>query len=96
MSETISLREYIESRLRELERRVDATNEIRGQLTDQASRYATRDQVDSLDKLVQELRVIGGTNIGRSGGLNSSWGYVIGAVGLAVGLVSIIMALRSI
>ncbi len=60
------LKEWCAIQFADHSRRIDATNEIRGQLTDQALRYATKEQVDQLDKLVQELRVTGGSAAGRA------------------------------
>lgn len=80
-----AIRELVAAQLHDLSRRVDGTNEIRLQLGDQALRYATKEQVDALDKLVQELRVTGGSAAGRAPFIDAITKLFIGvAVGYAV------------
>jgi len=48
-------------------------------------------QIDSLDEKIDDLKErIGGVQ-GRSVGHNETWGYVVGAVGMMIGLSSVIM-----
>lgn len=73
-------------------------NEWRGSMTDRENKFAEVKAVDAKfrsheDKLASiEARM--NRNDGRSGGLNSSWGYLIGAAGLLATLLAIFFALR--
>jgi two-component sensor histidine kinase len=74
----VALREYLERRIEDLDRRItdrfalsdaavikaertmndrlDSMNEFRDALKDQASRMATREELETVDRMVQELR----------------------------------------
>ncbi len=105
MSDTVTIKDYIDGRLSDLKdsidnardsmnTRLEGMNEFRDSLRDQAQRFATREQVEALSIQVQELRVARGLDTGRGAGLNAGWGYIIGAVGLVVGLITIAFAMR--
>lgn len=50
-------------------------------------------QISTLMSLVESLRESRSTHAGRSGGLQSGWSWIIGAVGLIAGLIGIFAAL---
>jgi hypothetical protein len=86
------------------ERRFESVNEFRQTLSDQTSTFLTRteynvqhkslgDRIDvvasshaALDKLVGEIRE-------RGAGRNDLWGFIVGGVGLLIGIVTIIVLL---
>lgn len=62
------------------ERRFELLNELRDGV-------ATKEQVEALDKVMDGLASRLDRIEGRSGGLNASWGYLIGGVGLIAAVV---------
>lgn len=73
------------------------TNEFRGQLSDQQATFITRtetlaraqanaDKIDAINTRLDRTE-------GRSGGLNSGWGYLVGAAGLVATIIAIVFAL---
>lgn len=79
-------------------KRFDAVNEFRGQLSDQASQFMTRAEggalIDRNTKDIQELKDRVNTSQGRGTGIQAGWGYLIGAVGLIGGLVGLYASLH--
>ncbi|HEX3124320.1 MAG TPA: hypothetical protein VHQ21_13555 [Rhodanobacteraceae bacterium] len=80
MGEHVSLRDYFEAVLRERdkaisvalesnEKRLDALNELRGDV-------ATKTQLDALKERLDRME-------GRSGGFKDGWGWIVGAAGVA-------------
>jgi hypothetical protein len=76
-------------------RRFEAVNEFRGQLADQAGRFLTRDEYEarhqSLAERIAAIKEIVDKDTGRGTGLQSGWGYLIGAVGLISAVIAILV-----
>ena len=74
------------------------TNEFRGQLSDQQATFITRTEALSRDQAnadkTDALAARADRTEGRSGGLNSGWGYLIGAIGLLATIIMIFFALK--
>ena len=88
--------------------RFATVNEFRAQLADQATRFMPRleaeqrtqqntDRISQLDRRLNEA--LGQVNsrldltAGRSSGFDKGWGYLVGAVGTALAIVAIVIAL---
>ena len=73
-------------------------NEFRGALQDVGEKQMPRTEAEAEFKSIRgsfvELKARMDRDEGRGGGLNSSWGYLIGAVALVASLIAIFMALR--
>jgi hypothetical protein len=80
------------------EKRFDGVNEFRAQLSDQAATFMPRKESEarhsSLVEKYDALQARVDRSEGRSGGLNSGWGYLVAAAGLILVLVTIYFALR--
>jgi len=87
----------------------EKSNEFRGSLEDIGKKQMPRTEAESLIRSAMERSEIGARtnsekidalqarmdrNEGRGGGFNSSWGFLVGAVGLIATLIMIFMALR--
>jgi hypothetical protein len=48
-------------------------------------------QIDGLDEKIDDLKERIGVSQGRSVGHGETWGWVVGAVGMMIGLASVIM-----
>lgn len=92
------------------EKRFEATNEFRGQLSDQAATFLARSEADirfaalteKFDSLTQgnidriaELDLRLTKSAGRAAGLNAGWGYLVGAVGLFLAVLGIVAFFNS-
>lgn len=79
------------------EKRFDATNEFRGQLSDQAATFIPRVeaqlQLDSLANAIQRMERVQATGGGRGQGLKDGWGYIVGAAGVISTIVVILLNL---
>lgn len=80
------------------ERRFAAVNEFRQTLSDQATQFVVRKEADAqsarlTDRLVDLDKRITRAE-GRGSGLQSSWGYLLGAVTLVMTILTIYLALR--
>lgn len=84
-------------------------NEFRGSLEDVGKRQMPRTEAEAMFKALADKAELGqkangdkidalqarmDRNEGRSGGLNSGWGYLVGAIGLAATLIMIFITLR--
>lgn len=80
------------------EKRFEGVNEFRHTLSDQAARFMSRDEaIARLDRHDADITAINkrlDLTQGSSSGLDKAWGYVIGAVGLAGGIIAIVIANR--
>lgn len=70
------------------EKRLDGLNELR-------QGVATKDAVDALEKVVDELKDRLNRIDGKSSGVNASWGFLIGAVGLTATIISVVLAFNN-
>lgn len=79
------------------EKRFEATNEFRGQLADQAATFMPRTEADAtsdrLAEQINELKDRMNRAEGRGLGLNSGWGYLLGALGAASVVVALVLSL---
>lgn len=82
-----SVKEAIQKAENATERRFDSVNEFRQTLTDQATHFATRDQVETLKEDLNRRQ-------GAALFVSRTWGYIVAAVGVAAGVVGIIIATR--
>lgn len=74
----------------QLEKRLEGVNEFRATLADQARLLASRIEVESLEKRIQDLTDRLNRIEGRGAGLSAGWGYIVGAGGLLAGIVGVI------
>lgn len=74
-------------------KRFEATNEFRGQLSDQANTFMPR--LEAEQRLGQLRDLIDDVKGTRSEGVKAVWGYLVGALGVAVALVSILVPILS-
>jgi len=88
-----SAKEAVDKAEKASEKRLDGLNELRGAMTDQSATYITRETVSAMTSaLSARLDLIKERQDrmeGRGSGLQQGWGYIVGAVGLALGLVSL-------
>jgi len=88
-----SAKEAVDKAEKASEKRLDGLNELRGAMTDQSAAYITRETVSAMTTaLSARLDLIKERQDrmeGRGSGLQQGWGYIVGAVGLALGLVSL-------
>lgn len=80
-----------------IERRFEAVNEFRATLSDQAAHFVTRSELEVLRQQWRESTETLAARLdkseGRSMGITSGWGYLIGAVTLAGTVIAAIFAL---
>lgn len=78
------------------EKRFDAVNEFRGQLADQARDLMPRKETETLIKnlsdKIETLEDRGNEIAGRRGGMQESWGYLVGAVGVLLAIAGFAVA----
>ncbi len=76
------------------ERRFEAVNEFRAQLADQAATFIPRIEAEArIARNTEDLTSLASRldrYEGRSGGLSDSWGYLVGAAGIAGAVVALI------
>ena len=77
------------------ERRFEGVNEFRATLSDQAATFISRVEFEAISERLRELAARLDRFEGRSTGLSAGWGYLIGAVGVLVGLVAVFMTLNA-
>lgn len=81
------------------EKRFESVNEFRGQLADQTATLIPRAEADSrfnsLAEKVTDLTDRLNTMTGKSSGVTASWGYGVGAVGLVISAVALILAFNN-
>jgi hypothetical protein len=68
------------------EKRFELLNELRGDV-------ATKTQLEALEKVIDDLKTSRDTTQGRGIGMTQFWGYLIGAVSLAILIMNFIMKL---
>lgn len=73
------------------EKRFEGVNEFRAQLSDQAATFISRVEYSALVERVRELAARIDKTEGRSSGLTSGWGILVGAVGLIGAIVALIV-----
>lgn len=76
-------------------------NEWRSAMTDREARFATvemlsavREKIDTLAALVGSMSSRIERAEGRGQGMQASWGYLVGAIGLAATVIGIVLAVR--
>lgn len=74
--------------------RFAAVNEFRQTLSDQAGSFINRDQFEALRETLAALAARLDRIEGRSTGISAGWGYLLGAVGLAATIISVLIATR--
>ena len=78
------------------ERRFEAVNEFRGQLSDQAGTFMPRSEADvrfgALTKDISELKKNSDESHGRGAGIDKVWAFLVAAILAAGGVVSIIVS----
>lgn len=88
------------------DKRFDGVNEFRSQLSDQASRFVTRDTFDArvtsidhakdaahagLTARLDAVEKMQERQAGRAGGLYAGWGYLVTAAGLALTVMTLVI-----
>lgn len=72
------------------EKRLDSVNEFRGQLRDQQATFISKAEAEqrllALSEKLNSLQQRVDKNEGKNSGFSEGWGYVIGAIGLALGV----------
>lgn len=91
-----------------MEKRFDNANEFRGQLSDQARSFMPRAEAETAFRTAEERTGTENANMGaligslasrldrlegHSGGIRDGWGVLIGIVGMAAGVVAIVVTL---
>lgn len=75
----------------------EKANELRSQIERERGSYVTRAELQSaiekIEVLVSPVVTWAASQRGRSSGLSAGWGYLLGAVGLAGGLLGLIAVL---
>lgn len=78
------------------ERRFDSVNEFRATLSDQASRFVTRDEIDArLAPLVEKVNAAlsnSSATSQRSAGLNAGWMILVQMAAVAAAVVAVVVA----
>jgi hypothetical protein len=79
------------------ERRFESVNEFRGQLADQAANLMPRSEAEArfvaLSEKVDELKNYQAATVGSSAGKQQYWGWLLGAIGGAATLISIVVVI---
>jgi len=79
------------------ERRIEGLNELRSIVNDigklQMPRAEAEQRLSSLAEKVEEVKMIAGTQRDRGLGLNSGWAYLVGAVVLLGGVITLALKL---
>lgn len=103
--DTISLKEYIDLRVRNvdesvsiayrsMEKRLAGMNEFRDTLKDQASKFVTRaeieDKVETMQKQIDVLLISKATLEGKASQQSVVTALIISAIGIVLGLIGII------
>jgi hypothetical protein len=106
MSDQVSLRDYVDSRFESIkeaitkaesanDKRFDGVNEFRGQLGDQTRLLMPRLEVEEkfkgLEKSLSELTTRVNSRDDRGRGMGEIWGYIVGAIGAAALLLSLVL-----
>lgn len=77
------------------ERRFESVNEFRAQLGDQASTFLTRREYEAkheaLEAQVNSLIKVIERSKGRGAGIGAMYGWIIGAVGAIVGIMTVVI-----
>lgn len=81
------------------ERRIEGLNELRSIVNDisnlQMPRAEAEQRMTALAERIEEVKQVAGTQRDRGLGLNAGWGYLIGAVGLLGGIVTLVLVLTN-
>jgi hypothetical protein len=76
------------------EKRFEASNEFRGQLSDQAATFFPRAEAEQrLSAMAEQIRILTArvdTSQGRTGGASALYGYLIAAAGLILAVVAFV------
>lgn len=104
--EIVTLREYLESRISAVEKSIDVANqamqkrlegmnEFRDTLKDQASRFVTRDELDTkmngLNAKLEDLKYFKASLEGKASQMQANIILLISIIGLAVSIVSLLI-----
>lgn len=90
-------KEAVEKAEKANEKRFESVNEFRSALSDQSAGFLPRNEYnarhETLEQAIQEMKGRMDKNEGRSTGLGDGWGYLIGAVGMIIGIAGFVLAL---
>lgn len=73
------------------EKRFESVNEFRQSLSDQTASFPSRVELQALADRVADLATRMDRTEGKSTGLNAGWGYLLGALGLAVAVITLLL-----
>ena len=106
----VTLKEYVDLRFNEAQRAIDkaeqlmsarlvSMNEFRGQLSDQAATFLTRETYDAKHALLQtqvdDLRLYKAALDGKANQSSVTWAYFIGGIGLLLSVIDFVRHLAS-
>jgi hypothetical protein len=89
-----STSQAIEKSDRSTELRFDSVNEFRTTLSDQARDFARNSDIHALNEKIGALTGRLDRSEGKGSGLNSGWGYLVGAACFVAALVAVYVAFR--
>jgi hypothetical protein len=79
------------------EKRLDSVNEFRAQLSDQTATFIPRAEAEqrfvTTNDKISELAARQDRNEGKSTGISTLWGVIVGAIGLVAAVVTIVTVL---
>ena len=96
----VTLKEYVEARLQgmdratemarlSMEKRLDAMNEFRDTLRDQAATLVPRSEHDLLARQIEECRRVQAVQEGKASQLSVNLAYLISALSLAIAVIDL-------
>ncbi len=93
-----SAREAVDKAEANIERRLQALNELRSVVTDQQGTFVTRNAWELLNTATSEKLSALSSRLdkteGRGTGLNAGWGYLVGAIGIVAIVIEVILRLK--
>ncbi len=91
----ISSKEAADKALSAIDKRLEGVNEFRGQMADQQRTYIPRQEVEIMFKNISERTAKNEELLSRidasKKGSGETWAYVIGAIGLLIGIITLIV-----
>jgi hypothetical protein len=74
-----------------MDRRLEAINEFRGQLSDQAATFVTRNELQAVIERINALSSRQDRQEGSGSGLRAGWGFLVGGIGAVAVIVTVIV-----
>ena len=86
-------KESVERAAAGMDKRLEAINEFRGQLSDQAATFVTRNELNALIDRINMMSSRQDRQEGSGSGLRAGWGFLVGGIGTAAVIVTLIVEL---